>query len=248
LRERTDVLAVTDTITAQEGNMAGNNNGAGIDIKEVFTAADSLRQKGRKVTVDNVQDELKLIFSSKGNRNLVLKHLQAWRRDSGIEARKTAVKAPLKKVADSGDHSGSLDRLPAIIRQPVIALIMAIHAIIGMIRNEERGAATELVDNAKLQFSEEMDNLRAELSSLLEENQRLHAENLLLKNESAHKHDDNPAHGAADLMQQFSDFLRSGAAAKTNVASKQASGGVAADGHAEAPAAKGARKARAKRS
>jgi hypothetical protein len=175
---------------------------------QVVAVADSMLVRKEKVTVDNVMAGLGAQYGSKGNRNAVAKALKEWRNGQGIAS------APARTVAKSApvaEKPTIIDKLPAAIRQPLIALITAIVDVIGRVRNEERLAATELVDNARRNDQQEVGALRSALTASRAENQQLNAEILALREQLEQKNEQQAAEDAAKLMDQFSQFIRSGA-------------------------------------
>ena len=176
---------------------------------QVVAVADGLLARKAKVTVDNVMAGLGAQYGSKGNRNTVTKSLQEWRQGQGIT---TAPKRSVAKPAPNAEKQATIiDKLPAAIRQPLVVLIAAIVAAIGVVRNEERGAATELVDNVRRDAQQEMEALRSALDAARAENQRQHAEILTLRDQLEQKNEQQTAENTAKLMDQFSQFIRSGA-------------------------------------
>lgn len=187
-----------------------------IDTEAIFQTADEMFARGEKVGVSSLQKALKQKYKSGGNRNKVSDGLAAWRKARGIPARKSQLKAPPRSTTVVVDNPNSfIDRLPAELRQLVIALVMAIHALIGTIRNEERNAATELVDNARQNLQQELESIRTENMALQGENQRLNTENNRLKHDAAERDNDAVIKAAHNLLSIATGFVQSGAATTT---------------------------------
>lgn len=189
--------------------MDGNVAKAGIGKEEVWAVAGKIRAKGQKPTVNSVMAGLGEQYGSKGNRNTVNKALQEWRQGQGIA---TAPKRSTVKPTPTTEKQATIiDKLPAAIRQPLIALIAAIVTSIGVVRSEERGAATELLDNARRDVQQEVEALRSALTAARTEIQLLSDENQGLRDQLEQKTEQQTAENAAKLMDHFSKLIRSGA-------------------------------------
>lgn len=175
----------------------------------VVAVADSLLAREAKVTVDSVAEELKEQYGSKGNRNNVTKALQEWRQGQGITTAPN--RSAVKPTPATEKPATIIEKLPVAIRQPLVALIAAIVTAIGVVRNEERGAATELVDNARRDAQQEAEALRSALTAARTEIQLLRDENQVLRDQLEQKAEQQTAENAAKLMDQFSKLIRSGA-------------------------------------
>jgi len=183
-----------------------------IDTEAICQIADEQLASGGKVSVDSVQKALKKKYDSGGNRNKVTAVLAKWRKERGIGTGKSTAKA-----AVAVDNPNSfIGRFPDAIRQAVISLIVAIHALIGSIRSEERGAATELVDNAQSELKAELDTAHEAIRSLRVENNQLKRDIKRREGKTAQKSGEASTGNAAELLKIMSEFIRSGAGTENN--------------------------------
>lgn len=172
-----------------------------IGREEVFWVADAVHERGVRVTNKSVKAALLAKYESSGNRNLVCKHVREWKKLNGIDS--DSVKKPqpptgakarpgggLATKKASGANSAAqpdtaddsiINKLPEPIRHAAITLISAILALIGMVRTQERDAATVLVDHATNKLQEELNEVRQQIIELEKENHRLTEDNTSLQ-------------------------------------------------------------------
>jgi len=196
-----------------------------IGRNEVFAAADALNLPGKPPTVDAVQQRLKKKHRSGGNRNKVSKELNEWFEERGIPrkspraSKKVIKKTVVSKTATVSDtprledvHPSILDKLPTPVKQSVIALITAIVTIIGLVRSQERTAATEIADHRNLKLQEDLDEERGK-------NKLLSIENAELREQLAQK-----SSSAADkLLGAMTEFMETRASHQSHEASQKRS-------------------------
>jgi hypothetical protein len=168
-----------------------NRNGAtsmAIGRDEIFAAADVLKAKGVKVSNSSLKAELYSVYESGGNRNLVCECFREWRKINDVKTNN--VKPPKQPVivshppattktvtpvqADTAGDS-NINKLPESVRTHVINLVKAILTLIGIIRKQERDAATELAEHAESEVHQQVIELKNKISQLSEENEKLQA-------------------------------------------------------------------------
>jgi hypothetical protein len=171
-----------------------------IGEKEVYEVLGQLLAEGRdfrEIRTDDLQMALKNSkHKSSGNRNKVNGWFNAWCVENGIERKKSGkssihidskapspanIKKQKRSVAECNDSI--INRLPESLRNHVVMLITAICSLIGIVRSQERDAATMLIEHAKQEQQEELAKANQRIAELEDANKKLLDENATLKSE-----------------------------------------------------------------
>lgn len=166
-----------------------------ISDDDVFGMLDKMRTEGKDIDIDILQTELRSSeLKSGGNRNRINALINTWCKKTGGERKGKTKKsaqsaskpltpaspnAPPKSAPECND--AIINRLPGALRNPLIIFINAICTLVGLVRTQEREAATVLLEHARQEHAAALAEANQRIEELVAGCKRLDEENATLK-------------------------------------------------------------------